>query len=179
AFGPDCGIWRSVDHGTTWDRLANGLPPPSDGVSRIGLAIAPSRPSTVYAQIVSAPNYDGLAVYRTTAGGATWTKRDVTGFTGIFGGFGWYFGEMRVDPTNPDRVFALGQVMVVSTDGGANFVGVPGSIGTHVDFHSIWIDPSNGNHIYLGNDGGFWWTTTGGPGWTHAQTLDITQFYPR
>ena len=29
AFGPGCGIWRSVDRGTTWTRLANGLPAPS------------------------------------------------------------------------------------------------------------------------------------------------------
>lgn len=175
AFGPDCGIWRSIDHGSTWTRLTNGLPPPSDGVSRIGIAIAPSRPSVVYAQIISAPNYDGLGMYRSTDGGATWAKRDVAGFTGIFGGFGWYFGEAAVDPTNSDRVFALGQVMVVSTDGAAHFSGVQGN--SHVDHHAMWIDPANPNHAYIGNDGGFWWTTAGGINWTHCKTLDITQFY--
>jgi hypothetical protein len=52
SFGPGCGIWRSVDHGTSWTRLQNGLPAPSDHVGRIGLALARTKPWTVYAQIV-------------------------------------------------------------------------------------------------------------------------------
>ncbi len=177
AFGPDCGIWRSIDHGATWMRLTNGLPAPGDNVGRIALAIAPSRPSTVYAQIITGTigGYSGRGMYRTTDGGATWTRRDISGFTGIFGGFGWYFGDMAVDPTNPDKIYALGQVLVRSTDGGVNFTGIQGN--AHVDHHAMWIDPSNPNRIYLGNDGGFWSTTVGGTTWTQALTLDITQFY--
>ncbi|MBI1798037.1 MAG: T9SS type A sorting domain-containing protein [Candidatus Eisenbacteria bacterium] len=177
AYGPECGIWISADHGATWTRLANGLPAPSDDVGRIALAIAPSRPSTVYAQIVSgaALGYVGLGCYRTLDGGATWTRRDVSGFTGIFGGFCWYFGDFHVDPNNADQVYAMGVDLVRSTDGGANFTSVLGN--SHVDHHALWIDPSNSNHIYLGNDGGFWSTTAGGTSWTHAVTLDIWQFY--
>jgi hypothetical protein len=52
AFGPGCGIWRSTNGGDTWARLQSGLPAPSDSVGRIGLAIAPSRPTTIYAQII-------------------------------------------------------------------------------------------------------------------------------
>src|SRR5262249_9962054 len=53
AYGPECGIWRSIDHGTTWTRLSTGLPAPSDDVGRIALAIAPSQPSTIYAQMTT------------------------------------------------------------------------------------------------------------------------------
>src|SRR5262245_31398090 len=62
SYGPGCGIWRSADHGTTWTRLATGLPAASDNVGRIALAIAPSRPSTIYAQIVGglAQGHNGL-----------------------------------------------------------------------------------------------------------------------
>ena len=177
AFGPGCGIWRSIDHGTTWTRLTNGLPPADDNTGRIGLAIAPSRPSMVYAQITSgsALGYVGLGMYRSADGGATWARRDASGFTGIFGGFSWYFGEMAVDPNNADIVYALGQDMVRSTNGGTNFSSVLSN--AHVDNHSIWIDPANTSRIYLGNDGGFWSTTSGGSSWTQATTLDITQFY--
>jgi photosystem II stability/assembly factor-like uncharacterized protein len=177
AFGPGCGIWRSIDHGTTWTRLQNGLPPPGDDVGRIGLAIAPSRPSMVYAQIItgSSGGYSGLGLYRTANGGATWTRRDASGFTNIFGGFGWYFGEIAVDPTNSDKVYALGVDMVRSTNGGVNFSSVLGN--SHVDNHAIWIDPANPNRIYLGNDGGFYSSTAGGNAWFKAVTLDITQFY--
>ena len=177
AFGPGCGIWRSIDSGTTWTRLQYGLPTPTDSVGRIGLAIAPSRPSTVYAQIItgSIGGYSGRGMYRTVDGGATWTRRDVSGFTGIFGGFGWYFGDMAVDPVNSEKVYALGQLLGRSTDGGSMFGTIDGN--AHVDHHAIWIDPANPDHIYLGNDGGFYSTQDAGAFWTHAVTLDITQFY--
>jgi photosystem II stability/assembly factor-like uncharacterized protein len=177
AFGPECGIWRSIDHGTSWTRLLNGLPAPGDDVGRIALAIAPTRPSTIYAQIVTGAisGYNGLGMYRSVDAGDTWARRDASGFTNIFGGFGWYFGDMAIDPVNADKVVAMGVELVSSSDGGANFASIRGT--AHVDQHAIWIDPSNPNRIYLGNDGGFWSSTTGGTNWTHATTLDITQFY--
>src|SRR5262249_4780387 len=53
AFGPECGVWRSTNGGASWTKLANGLPAPSENLGRIGLAIARTWPSTVYAQIIS------------------------------------------------------------------------------------------------------------------------------
>ena len=46
--GPGSGIWKSTDSGKTWKRLSGGLPSGAT-VGRIGLAIAASRPQTVYA----------------------------------------------------------------------------------------------------------------------------------
>jgi photosystem II stability/assembly factor-like uncharacterized protein len=179
AYGPGCGIWRSVNHGTTWTRLQSGLPAPSDDVGRIGLAIAASRPSTLYAQIMSGTSlgYVGLGMYRTLDGGDTWARRDSPSglFPGNFGGFAWYFGEVKVDPTNPDRVFALGVEALLSTDGGVNYGDVTGA--SHVDQHALWIDPSNPLRVYLGNDGGFFSSSSGGGAWTKSVDLPITQFY--
>lgn len=177
AFGPGCGIWRSVDGGDTWTRLTNGLPVPSDDVGRIGLAMAPNNPSVIYAQIItgSISGYQGLGLYRTLNSGTTWTRRDASGFTGIFGGFGWYFGEVAVDPNSANTVYALGVDIARSTDGGVNFLNV--RAGAHVDEHALWIDPANSQHIYMGSDGGFFWTTNGGTSWSTSDDLPITQFY--
>ena len=177
AYGPECGIWRSIDHGTTWTRLANGLPAPSDDVGRIALAIAPSRPSTVYAQILSGTSlgYVGLGLYRSTDGGDSWARRDLSTFTDDFGGFAWYFGDMYVSPTNPDQIWCLGVDIITSTDGGQSFTDV--SSNAHVDNHALWIDPSDSSHLYLGNDGGLYSTNSGGPPWTMSTNLPITQFY--
>lgn len=177
AYGPSSGIWRSIDHGATWTRLLNGLPAPSNNVGRIALAIAPSRPSRVYAQIIggAAQAYNGLGLYRSDDGGDSWTRRDASGFTNAFGGFGWYFGDMAVNPTNADDVYCLGVDLIRSVNGGANFGSVTGT--AHVDQHAIWIDPSNPARVLLGNDGGFYVSLFGGSNWTKSLDLPITQYY--
>ena len=177
AYGPECGVWRSIDGGDTWTKLAGGLPASDDNLGRIGLAIAPSQPSVVYAQVTSglSGGYTGRGLYRTADGGDTWVARGGSLFPGNFGGFGWYFGEVKVSPTNPNVVFMLGVDVLRSTDGGVTSSDV--TSGTHVDQHAMWIDPSNSNRVYLGNDGGFYSSGTLGVGWTKSPDLPITQFY--
>jgi hypothetical protein len=46
--GPGSGIWKSLDAGETWTRMGGGFPQGAT-VGRIGLALAASRPDTVYA----------------------------------------------------------------------------------------------------------------------------------
>lgn len=178
AYGPGSGIWRSANHGATWTRLQNGLPTPSDSVGRIGLAIAKSKPTTIFAQIISGTNlgYVGLGMYRSDNAGANWVRKDTSPtFRNGFGGFGWYFGDMAVHPGNLNRVYALGQVLMRSLDGGGTWADITGA--AHVDFHAFWFDPLNPNHVYAGSDGGFFWSSDAGINWEQSLDLPITQFY--
>ncbi len=178
AYGPEGGIWRSIDGGTSWTKLnGGGLPAWSDSIGRIGLAIAPSQPSRVYAQVMYGTDggYTGRGLFRSLDGGNTWALRGGTLFPGNFGGFGWYFGEVKVDPGNPDLVYMLGVDVLRTVDGGQTSSDVTG--GAHVDQHALWIDPLNHNHVYLGNDGGFFSSTNVDLGWTKSTDLPITQFY--
>lgn len=175
--GPTSGIWKSTDGGDSWSLLTNGLPSGSL-VGRIGLAVAPSSPQTVYAIYADTPGYFA-GVYKTTNDGASWTRiddgNDMVGSGGVFASFGWYFGNIRVDPTNANTVWAVGYEIYRSTDGGVNWSVRSG--GNHVDHHDLWIDPSNPSRLYEGNDGGFYTSTNSGSGWTKRNTLPITQFY--
>jgi photosystem II stability/assembly factor-like uncharacterized protein len=172
--GPTSGIWKSTNGGHSWTKLTSGLPSGST-VGRIGLAIAASSPQTVFAIYADTPgNFTG--VYRTTNGGTTWSRRDDgVDLNSLYSNFGWYFGNIRVDPTNASVLYALGVSLYKSTDGGVNWSSALGI--QHVDQHDLWINPAGSSLLYSGNDGGFYVSTNTAGSWTHRNTLPITQFY--
>ncbi|HEU5321230.1 MAG TPA: hypothetical protein VFX28_10530, partial [Methylomirabilota bacterium] len=156
AHGPGCAVWRSVDGGATWTKTVNGLPPAGDDLGRITLAIAPSRPSRVYASVISgaASGFVGLGLFRSEDGGESWQRMDATPtHRNAFGGFGWYFGHVAVAPLDPDDVWVCGVKLLRSQDGGITLVDVTAT--AHVDQHALWVDPADPARVYLGNDGGF------------------------
>lgn len=59
--GVTTGIYRSFDGGKNWRRLTSGLPAASSTTGRIGLAVAPANPQTVYAIYADDPgNFAGV-----------------------------------------------------------------------------------------------------------------------
>jgi len=163
--GPGSGLWRSLDGGDSWQRLEHGLPGGATG--RIGIAIAPSNTDIVYATIENA----GGGVFRSEDRGATWTK--VSSVTPR----PMYYSQIRVDPTNCDKVWMLGTYLMVSIDGGKTFTSEGTAERIHVDHHALWIDPSDPGHMMLGNDGGLHFTWDGGETWDYINNLPIAQFY--
>ena len=68
--GPGSGLYKSTDGGTSWRQLTNGLPTfEADGLGRIGIGIAPSRPQRLFLT-VDAQRNGGL--YRSDDGGERW-----------------------------------------------------------------------------------------------------------
>ena len=63
----------------------------------------------------------------------------------------------------------------MSTDGGRSFSNISG--GAHGDFHDLWINPNNTDHLIVGDDGGVWYSYDGGNRWWKAENLPISQFY--
>jgi len=160
--GPSSGIWKTTDGGDTWSELTGGLPTGSD-VGRIGLALCASEPNILYAIYADDPGYfDG--VYKTVNGGATWTRTSDGALSGIYSSYGWWFGNIRVAPDDPDLVFALGLDFYRSTNGGGSWSNVGGSM--HVDHHALVFDPHQGGRIFEGNDGGMYRSTNFGGAWT-------------
>lgn len=176
AFGVDCAVWRSADGGGTWTKVSNGLPVPGENMGRIAIAVAPSRPSRIYASCTSGviSGYIGLGLFRSDDGGQSWQQVDLGNVQrNAFGGFSWYFGRVVVSPLDADDVWVCGVRLLHSLDGGVTLDDVTST--AHVDQHAVWVDPSNPSRVYLGNDGGFWWQS--GSQWQQSINLPITQFY--
>lgn len=163
--GPGSGIWRSPDAGEHWTRLGAGLP--SGNTGRIGLAIAPSDPQVVYAVIEQREG----GVFRSGDGGTTWTRQNPLNERGN------YYGQIRVDPTTPDRVWLLLTSLYLSIDGGKTFHSDSVAQRIHADNHALWIDPRQPEHLLLGNDGGVFVTYDGGRHWDYLANLPLGQFY--
>ncbi len=115
----------------------------------------------------------GGLVFRSTDGGATWELRNEKP---VSGEPPYYYGQIRVDPEDADRVYLLGVPLFVSDDGGVTWRNdLARSV--HVDHHALWINPDNPNHLMLGNDGGFHISYDRGQSWDYVYNLSIAQFY--
>lgn len=164
--GPDGGLYKSSDGGRTWKRLTgNGLPAGYTG--RIGLAIAPSRPDRVFALIEA----KGGILWRSDDAGRRWTM--VSSDT-LVDQRPFYFTHIAVDPHNPDHVYAVSEMLAESKDGGHKFTEIAKDV--HVDYHAIWIDPTNSKRIIIGADGGYA-ITTDLSHWSFSRNLTIGEIY--
>jgi photosystem II stability/assembly factor-like uncharacterized protein len=174
AGGVTSGIYKSTDGGDNWMLLSNGLPAPAPTVGRIGLAIAATNPSVVYAIYADHPGYFA-GVYKTTDGGSNWFRVNDGVLSNLYSSFGWYFGNIYVDPADESTVYTLGVPLYKSVNGGNSWFEIGFSI--HVDQHAIWANPANPQHILIGNDGGFYVSQNGGSSFTKKSGLPITQYY--
>ncbi len=173
--GVTSGIYRSVDGGQNWDQLTNGLPASDTETGRIGITISPSNPNILYASFTTnsiTNTYNGI--YRSNDGGDSWTMTAQDDISYVFSSFGWFFGNVRVSPTNPDIVYLMGVSLMRSVNGGVNWADITSM---HVDQHGLEIHPMDPNRVIAGNDGGVYISTNLGDNWIHNKTIANTQFY--
>ncbi len=164
--GPESALYKSTDGGATWKKLEGGLP--GGDVGRIGLAISPVNPDVLYAAVEA--NEDKGGIYRSIDKGASWEKRNP------FYTSGNYYQEVTCDPHNVDRIFITDTYYKVSSDGGKTVANL-GELNKHIDNHCIWIDPTDGNHLLVGCDGGIYESWDFAKTWDFKSNLPVTQFY--
>src|SRR6202158_389679 len=165
--GPDSAIYKTTDGGATWKKLTKGLPYENGGeTGRIGLDIYRKDSNIVYAIV----QHEKGGTYRSEDKGETWKKMGDTNPRTS------YYSQLRIDPNNDLRIWELGAQMFYSEDGGKTF-STQRVKGIHGDFHAMWIDPADSNHMRTGSDGGIHWSYDAGKTWDFLNTIAIGQFY--
>ena len=174
--GPGSGIHTSSDGGATWTQLSEGLP--SGNLGKIGLAVTPADPTLVYATI-EAPEDDpadpkNKGFYRSTNRGRTWERRNsyMSGGTGPH-----YYQELFASPVDANKVYQVDVFLHVTSDGGKTFNPAETGKNKHADNHTVWIDPTEPDHLLVGCDAGLYETFDDCVSFRHMSNLPISQFY--
>jgi len=105
-----------------------------------------------------------------------WSKTHKGYLDALYNSYGYYFGQIRVNPSNKEQLYIMGVPILRSDDGGANWKNVNGD-NVHVDHHALWINPKNTDHIINGNDGGVNISYDAGENWIKCNSPAVGQFY--
>ena len=179
--GPGSGLYRTFDGGDSWAEVTEGLPEGDKG--RIGVDVFRQDGNVVYALVEAEPRSADQGFGGGGGGGET--KNGL--FRSLDRGDSWekmssanprpmYYSQVRIDPSNVDRIYLLGGSLMVSDDGGRTFRN-DGAEQIHVDHHALWIDPNDPDHLILGSDGGVTATWDGTAHWRMFDNLPLGQFY--
>jgi photosystem II stability/assembly factor-like uncharacterized protein len=163
------GVWKSTDGGDTWEEIGveEGAELP-DLMGRIAVKVAPSNPSVVYVMTGSPEGTlfrsdDRGEHFRKVSDDVEIVSRDL------------YYTDLRVDPADENRVYAVSSRLQRSIDGGRTWQRI--SRATHVDYHSLWIDPTDPRRMWQGQDGGIAVSYDRGASWEPIRNLPLAQFY--
>jgi photosystem II stability/assembly factor-like uncharacterized protein len=190
--GPGSRLYKTTNGGESWIRIGQGLP--EGMLGRIGVDVFHRDPDILYVTIENANKADmsdderrqellnhessrgmiGGEVYRSDDAGITWTKVSPDGES-IGGAPAYYYGQIIIDPNDPESVHVLSAASWGTMDGGETWERRP--LGFGGDDHALWIDPDNSLHMILGYDHGMGITYDGGENWYHPDFQSLAQFY--
>ncbi len=178
------GVWKSVNEGTTFEPVFEGMPTASTG----DIAIDPNNPDVVWvgtgeANIFRSSNA-GCGVFKTTDGGKTWKLMGLENTYTI--------GRIRINPKNSDIVYVAAtgheytpneeRGLYKTTDGGKTWNKVLG-IDVNTGIYDLVLDPTDPDIVYCTSwerirlkwndprttektkNSGIWKSTDGGLNW--------------
>jgi len=191
---PGGGLYKSTDGGDTWKQLTGGLPT-DDFVGKIGVAVSPSNPKRLWAVVDDlgagiaprgpggpaaggadeqrpAPKTSG-GIYLSDDAGATWK---LVNAENRLWGRGWYFGQITVDPADPNTAYDINTATYVTRDAGKTWTPVKGAPGGD-DYHQLWINPTDPKRMVLSSDQGTVVSVDGARTWSTWYNQPTAQIY--
>lgn len=168
--GPNSGLYKSIDGGSTWSKITRGLPTAEQGLGRIGIAFAPSNSKRLYATVDAKTNG---GIYTSHDHGESWSLIN-TDYR--LWGRGSDFAEIKVHPKDENVVFVGNIASYRSMDGGKTWASLKGAPGGD-DYHRIWINPLQPEIMLFAADQGAVVTVNGGKTWSSWYNQPTAQLY--
>lgn len=164
--GEKSGIYKSVDGGTSWKKLTEGLP---KAFGKAGISVSRANPERVFSVLEAEGKKGG--VYRSDDAGKEWKQINSNR---INIARSWYYMEIFADPQDENIVYVLNAPVMKSIDGGKNFSNIPVP---HGDNHHLWINPYDNSKMINSNDGGANISNNSGKSWSSQKNQATAQFY--
>ncbi|HVX38116.1 MAG TPA: hypothetical protein VHB25_00990 [Gemmatimonadaceae bacterium] len=169
--GPGSGIYKTTDGGAHWANITHGAGLPTGIFGKVGIAVAPSSPNTVYALVQATYKDQAGGLFRSDDAGQSWhlvnNSMDITQRA-------FYYGNVFVDPKDANTIYLPNVGVYVSHDGGKTLNPLRPA---HGDNHVLWINPNNPQIFIEGNDGGAGVTLNGGKSFSSEDNQPTGQFY--
>jgi len=198
--GPESAIYKTIDGGKSWKKLAGGLP--TGRIGRIGLDVFEKNPDILYAVVENGNRRQptqqeaelakkrgtapgeltaGNEVYRTDDGGKSWRKVNA-GYEAALNKAPYSFNELKMDQNDPNTVYVTGQSLASTSDGGKTWKGLSWpSNGVFQkafgDWRAMWVDPQNSDRLIFGSDGGVYISYDRGQTCHHCYNIPLGEFY--
>ncbi len=118
----------------------------------------------------------GAEVFKTKNGGRSWKKTHEGYLDDLYYSYGYYFGEIRVDPQDENGIYIQGVPILKSKDGGKTFTSISRE-NVHADHQALWVNPKRQGHLIDGNDGGLNISYDDGESWIKLNQPAVGQFY--
>jgi photosystem II stability/assembly factor-like uncharacterized protein len=161
-------LYKSVDGGDTWRKLAGGLP--AGLVGKIGVAVSPANSQRIWAIVEADPG----GLFRSDDAGETWLPLTTNQRRRLLQR-SWYFMHVFADPRDENGVYVLNVDNFASSDGGRTFDEI--TTIPHGDGHDLWINPRDNGLMIMGHDGGASVSLDHGRTWSTVDNQPTAEIY--